>query len=157
MERIDNMYKKNRIILRVCALMLACFLLLPGTAHGAVIEPAQPYASDYIVLYNAHISAKGNSIIEIWFTAVGDTDMDEIGAQAIILYESINQTNWTQVIKFSHQNFPSMLIEDNCTHSSYIPYRGVAGRYYKALVCIWAGKAGGGDSRTIWTVPVKAT
>ena len=151
------MYKKNRIILRVCALMLACFLLLPGTAHGAVIEPAQPYASDYIELCNAYISAKGNGIIEIWFTAVGDTDMDEIGAQAIILYESINQTNWTQVIKFSHQNLPSMLIEDKCTHSSYIPYRGVAGRYYKALVYIWAGKDGGGDSRTIWTVPVKAT
>lgn len=151
------MYKKNRIILRVCALMLACFLLLPGKAHGAVIEPAQPYASDYIISYNAYIYTIGGGDLQICFTAVGDTDMDELGALHIILYESTDQSIWTQAKTFTPTNYPAMLAENDWLHTSYVPYDGVAGRYYKALIRIWASKDGGGDSRYVWTAPVKAT
>jgi len=151
------MYKKNRIILRVCALMMACFLLLPGTAHGAVIEPAQPYASDYIELCNAYISAMGDGILQIWFDVVGDTNMDEIGALHIILYESTDQSIWTRAKTFTPTNYPTMLGENDFSHLSYVSYNGVAGRYYKALIRIWASKDGGGDSRYVWTAPVTAT
>lgn len=29
-------------------------------------------------------------------------------------------------------------------YCSYVSYQGAAGKYYKAYVCIWAGKNGGG-------------
>ena len=151
------MYKKNRIILRVCALMLACFLLLPGTAHGAVIEPAQPYASDYLTGCSAYIDTTSNGVLKIWFTAMGDTNMDELGALHIILYESTDQSIWMQAKTFTPTNYPAMLAENDWLYTSYVPYDGVAGRYYKALIRIWAGKDGGGDSRYVWTAPVKAT
>lgn len=151
------MYKKSRRVIRICALMLACFLLLPGTAHGAVIEPAQPYASDYIMSYNTYIYAIGGGVLQIWFDAAGDTDMDEIGALHIILYESTDQSIWTQAKTYTPTNYPTMLGENDSSHISYVSYNGVAGRYYKALIRIWAGKDGGGDSRYVWTAPVKAT
>lgn len=36
------------------------------------------------------------------------------------------------------------------TSFTYVSYQGIAGKYYKAYVCIWAGKNGSGDTRYMW-------
>lgn len=83
--------------------------------------------------------------------------MDEIGVLSILLYESSDKTNWRHVKTYSHENYASMLIEDDWAHSSYVSYNGTAGKYYKAYVCIWAGKNGSGDTRYMWTPVERAT
>ena len=148
---------KNRVLLKAIALVLVLSFVLPVYANAAVIEGPQTRASDYLDSYNTYICTMGGGKLEIWYTVVGDTDMDEIGVLSIILYESTDSTNWTHVKTYSHENYPSMLVEDDFFHSSYVSYRGIPGKYYKALVCIWAGRNGSGDTRYMWTRVERAT
>ena len=143
--------------MRLIALFLVIAFMIPVSAQAAVIDVAEPRASNYLDSFNTYICAMGSGKLQIWYTVVGDTDMDEIGVTSIRLYESTDNVNWTRVKTYSHENYSSMLAEDDWIHSSYVSYNGVAGRYYKAYVCIWAGKNGSGDTRYMWTPVERAT
>ena len=80
--------------------------------------------------------------------------MDEIGVLSIKLYESSDNSTWARVKTFSYENYSTMLAEDDYYHCSYVSYQGTAGKYYKAYVCIWAGKNGSGDTRYMWATMV---
>jgi len=147
----------NKKILRLLSMTLVCILLLSNAVGAVRVEAAQPRASAYLTSYNTYICAMGSGKLQIWYTVVGDTDMDEIGVLSIRLYESSDKTNWTRVKTFLHEDYSSMLIEDDFVHSSYVSYNGTAGKYYKAYVCIWAGKNGSGDTRYMWTSVERAT
>lgn len=135
---------------KLIALFLVFALLVPSAASAAAIEPTMPYASRYLTSYNTYICDMGNGRMEIWFDVMGTGDMDEIGVLSIRLYESSDNTNWTRVKTYSHENYSSMLAYDDWSHISYVSYQGTAGKYYKAYVCIWAGKDGSGDTRYMW-------
>lgn len=149
-------YCKSSLV-RVIALLLVVGLTIPVGVNAATVEPIQPMASNYLDSYNTYICAMGSGKMQIWYTVVGDTDMDEIGTLSIFLYESSDQTNWTRVKTFLHEDYSSMLAENDWIHSSYVSYNGTAGKYYKAYVCIWAGKNGSGDTRYMWTPVERAT
>ena len=83
--------------------------------------------------------------------------MDEIGTLNIQIFESTDQETWTWVETYNHDTTSGMLAYDEVYHSGYVTYAGTIGRYYKAYVCIWAGKNGDGDTRYMWTQPKKAT
>jgi len=149
-------HRKSSLI-RVISLILACVIIVPCFASTASAEAVQPRASDYLISYNSYICPMGGGELEIWFTVVGKGDMDEIGTLSILLYESTDQENWTWKKTFLHESWVSMLAYNDNFHSDYVSYQGVAGRYYKAYVCIWAGKDGDGDTRYFWTGPEQAT
>ena len=151
------MISKYSWITKIIAVLLVFSLIAPVSVGAEGITNIQPRASDYLNSYNTYICAMGNGKLEIWYTVVGTNDMDEIGVLSIILYESTNQTSWTRVKTYSHENYSSMLAEDDFVHSSYVSYNGTAGKYYKAYVCIWAGKNGSGDTRYMWTPVERAT
>lgn len=152
------MNKGNRAnLIKLVAVVLVLSLLTPMNVSAASIEGAQPRASDYLNSYNTYICTMGSGKLEIWYSVVGVGDMDEIGVLSIKLYESTDKTNWTRVKTYSHENYSSMLIEDDFFHSSYVSYNGTVGKYYKAYVCIWAGKNGSGDTRYMWTPVERAT
>lgn len=139
-----------RTLRRTLILILVLSLILPCYVSAATIETVQPYASNYLTSYNTYICDMGSGNLQIWFRVMGTGDMDEIGVLSIRLYESTDNINWTRVKTYSHENYSSMLAENDFYHSSYVSYQGVAGRYYKAYVCIWAGKDGNGDTRYMW-------
>lgn len=142
---------------RLIALVLVLALMSPIYVNASEFEKGQTRASDYLSSYNTYVCAMGSGKLQIWYTVVGMNTMDEIGSLSIILYESRDRSNWTRVKTYSHENYSSMLIEDDIIHSSYVSYNGVAGRYYKAYVCLWAGKNGSGDTRYMWTAVEQAT
>ena len=76
--------------------------------------------------------------------------MDEIGVLSVVLYESSDNSNWTRVKTYSYEDYSSMLRYDNYVHTSHVSYNGSSSKYYKAYVCIWAGKNGSGDTRYMW-------
>ena len=137
----------------ILAITLTLSFLLPSFASATSIETAQPYASNYLTAYNTYICRVSGGI-QIWYEVMGTDDMDEIGVLSIILYESSDNTNWTRIKTFSHENYSSMLAEDDWYHASYVSYAGSASKYYKAYVCIWAGKNGSGDTRYMWATMV---
>lgn len=141
-------------LIKLASLFLIFTLLLPCSVSAAVVDPVQPMASNYLDSYNTYICNMGSGEIQIWFEVMADTDMDELGTLSIILYESTDNVSWSRVKTFLHEDYSSMLAEDDFFHCSYVSYQGVAGRYYKAYVCIWAGKNGSGDTRYMWATMV---
>ncbi len=155
MESDNTLKSLKSIILKVVAICLVLALFAPATAYAAEDTPISPYASYYLDTYNTYICRVGtNGQIQIWFDVMGTGDMDEIGVLSIILYESTDNINWTRVKTFSHENYSSMLVYDDWYHASYVSYQGSTTKYYKAYVCIWAGKNGGGDTRYMWATMV---
>lgn len=150
-------HNNAHLALKLISIVLVLSLVIPMHALAATPENIQPCASNYLTSYNTYICAMGGGEIQIWFEVMGTGYMDEIGTLSIKLYESTDNTNWTLVETFLHEDNETMLIEDDYWHMDYVPYDGVARRYYKAYVCIWAGKNGSGDTRYMWATSVRAT
>lgn len=152
------MYKrKNTAVLRLIAILLVVTLALPVSVSAAAVEPVQPRASYYLDSYNAYVYPAGNGLVQVWFSVIGVNYLDELGALTIQLYESTDNVNWYRAISFTHNYTSGMLGYDEIYHSGHVDYQGVAGRYYKAYVCIWGGRDGDGDTRYFWTSAKKAT
>ena len=141
-------------LLRLIALILVFAFTAPVSVSAAAPEAVSPRASYYLDAYNSYICDMGNGRMEVWFDVIGTGDMDEIGVLSIYLYESSDNRTWRWVKTFHHEDYSSMLAYDDWSHLSCVSYQGVPGRYYKAYVCIWAGKNGDGDSRYMWAIMV---
>ncbi len=144
--------KRMRFAMKVVSLLLAIVLVLPVGAMAA-----ETRSSRYLDAYTAYIYPAGWGKVQVWFHVDGNGDMDEIGALEIQLYESKDNKNWTWVKTFDYTDYSGMLGYNNYYHDGHIEYKGTIGRYYKAYMCIWAGKDGDGDTRYFWTSAKKAT
>ena len=136
---------------------IVAFLLIVTMSFPVTVSAVEPRASDYLDSYQAYVYPAGSGEIQVWFSVTADTYMDELGALSIHIYESSDNSTWTYKTTYRHSNFSGMLGTNDIFHSGHISYQGTAGKYYKAYVCIWAGKDGGGDTRYFWTSAKKAT
>ena len=139
-------------LINITIAFLIMVLIFPVNAFAV-----EPRASDYLEAYSAYVYPAGWGKVQVWFSVDGTNDMDEIGALEIYLYESTDNENWTWVKTFEHQDYAGMLGYNNYYHDGHIEYNGTLGRYYKAYVCVWAGKNGDGDTRYFWTNVERAT
>lgn len=139
--------QKHNTVVRVIAFLVVIALIIPMDASALV----QPRASDYLSSYNAYVYLPGTGEVRVYFNVEGTNYMDELGALSISIYESTDGTNWTWKKTFTHDSTSGMLSYNDDYHSGYVSYNGVAGRYYKAYVCIWGGKDGNGDTRYFYT------
>lgn len=144
--------KKISRTFRIAALLLAIIMLLPVGAMAA-----EARSSLYLHAYSAYVYNAAWGKIQVWFDVTGVDDLDEIGALEIQVFESKDNSTWTWVKTFEHQDYTDMLGYNDFSHSGHIQYNGTIGRYYKAYVCIWGGKNGDGDTRYFWTNVEKAT
>lgn len=149
-------FRKSGMI-RLMAVLLVISLTVPCYASAAAVEPVQPLASNYLRWYDVGIRTMGDGKLEVWFEVTATNVMDEVGAMSIRLYESSDQTTWKRVMTRLYEDYPSMMGSDDYEYSSYMPYQGVAGKYYKAYVKLWAGNDGEGDYVFVWTPIERAT
>lgn len=149
--------RKKSVWIRYLAILLVFIYIVPTTASAIETETPSVRASDYLTSYNAYIYPAALGKIQVYFSVTGVNYMDEIGALSVQLYESTDGDNWTWVKTYRHSTTSGMLGYDDIYHSGHVDYSGTIGRYYKAYVCIWAGKDGTGDTRYFWTQPKKAT
>ena len=146
------MIKKNALLYKVTIFLIVVALVCPIN-----IKAVEARASDYLHMYSAYIYPAGWGKVQVWFNVDGTGYMDEIGALQIKLYESTDNETWTWIKTYQHVDYADMLAYDDFTHMSHVEYNGTIGRYYKAYVCVWAGKDGDGDTRYFWTPTEKAT
>lgn len=151
------MLKRYSIYLRLIAICLVLSLVIPINANATTVESVEPRASYYLDSYQAYVYPAGNGQIQVWFNVTADDYMDDLGALWIEVYESSDNSTWTYKKTYMHYDYTGLLDQDDYYHSGHITYQGVAGKYYKAYVCMWAGKDGGGDTRYFWTSAKKAT
>ena len=146
------MNTKKHVLFKVVAFILIVACVFPISAMAV-----EPRASDYLSIYSAYVYNAAWGKVQVWVEVDGTGYMDEIGALEIQLYESKDNENWTWVKTFDYTDYSDMLGYDDFTHTGHIEYSGTIGRYYKAYVCVWAGKNGAGDTRYFWTSAKKAT
>ena len=146
------MNTKKATAIRIIAVLLLLALVIP-----ARVTAVETRASYYLDAYSAYVYPAGWGKIQVWVSVDGTNDMDEIGALEIQLYESTDNENWTWVKTFDYTDYPDMLGYNDYYHTGHVEYNGTIGRYYKAYVCVWAGKNGDGDTRYFWTSAKKAT
>ena len=146
------MKARKHLLFKIIAIILivACF----SPVRAKAVEPR---ASDYLLSYSAYVYRAGWAKIQVWFEVDGIEYMDEIGSLQIQLYESTDNENWTWIKTYGYSDNPGMLGYNDYSHAGHIEYKGTLGRYYKANVCVWAGKNGDGDTRYFWTNSEKAT
>lgn len=144
--------KKISRAFRIVALLLTIVMLLP-----VGVMAVESRSSLYLHAYGAYVYPAGWGKVQVWVSVDGTNYMDEIGALEIQLYESKDNENWYWVDTFMYTDYPDMLGYDDFSHSGHVEYNGTIGRYYKAYVCVWAGKNGDGDTRYFWTSAKKAT
>ena len=149
--------QKYSFTIRVIALLLVLSALISSTAFAAMPDTMEPLASNYLSSGNASLSPLGSGRVRINFNVVARSTMQKLGALTIEMYESTNQTTWTKVKTYQGDTYAAMLDEDVSTHSGYVTFLGVAGRYYKAYVRFYAQNSSGNDSVYVWTTPVRAT
>lgn len=149
-------WKAKKLLVRLAALILI-LAMIPTGVSGAAEATVQPRASDYLTAYSAYTYPAGGGRVEVYFSVTGTNYMEDIGSLSVKIYESTDNATWTRVKTVLHSEDSSMLGHDAVYHSGHVAYQGVAGRYYKAYVCVYAGKNGDGDSRYFWTSAKKAT
>lgn len=143
---------KRSLSFRIIAMALVFAFVFPSN-----VMAMETRASDYLTAYSAYIYPAGWGKVQVWFDVDGTNDMDEIGALNIKLYESKDNETWSLVETFHFSDYPDMLGYNDYSHMGHVEYNGTIGRYYKAYICVWAGKDGDGDTRYFWTPVVKAT
>ena len=146
------MIKRKELLSKLTILIVVVALVCP-----VGVNAVEPRASDYLQMYSAYIYPAGSGKIQLWFSVDGTNDMDELGVLEIKLYESKDNETWTWIKTFEYQDYVGMLVYNDYTHMGHVEYNGTIGRYYKAYVCVWAGKNGDGDTRYFWTPTEKAT
>ena len=146
------MNTKRNLAIKIIAITLIVAFVFPLNAMAI-----ETRASDYLTAYSAYVYPAGWGKVQVWVNVTGTGDMDEIGALNIQLYESKDNETWSWVDTYHFSDYPDMLGYNDFSHSGHVEYRGTIGRYYKAYVCVWAGKNGDGDTRYFWTPTVKAT
>lgn len=144
-----NTYR-NSTLFRISAIILVIALALPIAVSASGIAPRASY---YLDSYGAYIYLPGDGEVRVYFDVQGTRTMDELGTLRIELYESTDGINWSGATTFNHDTTSGMLSYNDDYHSGHVSYDGVAGRYYKAYVCVWGGKDGAGDTRYFWTSP----
>lgn len=142
--------QRSSVFLRITALILIIALTVP---MGAAAISVQPRASVYLSNYGAYVYLPGTGEVRVYFNVEGTRTMDELGVLRIELYESKDGITWTWIETFNHYTTAGMLGYNDFFHAGHVSYNGVAGRYYKAYVCVWGGKDGAGDTRYFWTSP----
>ena len=146
------LFTKRSLLSAVLVLIMLFSVICPASA-----TTVEPRGSDYLLSYSAYVYPAGWGKVQVWISVNGTEPMDEIGSLSIQLYESKDQENWTWVDTYNFEDNPGMLGYNDHYHSGHVEYAGTIGRYYKAYVCVWAGKNGDGDTRYFWTSPKKAT
>ena len=146
------MNTKRNLAIKIIAITLIVAFVFPINAMAL-----ETRASDYLTAYSAYIYPAGWGKVQVWFSVDGTGYMDEIGALEIQLYESKDNETWTWVETYQHVDHTGMLGYNDFSHYGHVEYNGTIGRYYKAYVCVWAGKDGDGDTRYFWTPVEKAT
>ena len=143
---------KRSVTVKLIAVLLLVVMLCPVEVFAV-----ESRASYYLSTYGAYVYPAGWGKVQVWFEVQGTNDMDEIGALEIQIFESTDNETWYWVDTYTYNDHAGMLGYNDYTHAGHIEYSGTIGRYYKAYVCVWAGKDGAGDSRYFWTSAKKAT
>ena len=136
----------------LCAVLTLCMLASMMTTFAAASERSSAYLNSY----RAFLTADGNGKISVTVDVRGTNYMTDIGAETIYIFESTDNVDFTMVATYEAEDYPDMMGSGSLYYETPIVHRGTAGRYYFAVVDVYAGNANGGHTRQYETVSIRA-
>ena len=135
------------------ALMPLCILssILCTAASAATVR-----SSDYLDSYGWSVTAAPGGVIVVSANVNAVIRATEIGATDVYIYESSNDVDYTCVEEYHAEDYPEMLDSGRHFNSDGATYEGTPGKYYYAVVYVYAGNSTGGDTRRYETACVRA-
>ena len=135
------------------ALMTLCILSsILCTAASAVMVRSSDYLDSYVCMVTAR--SGGEIVVSASVDAV--IRATEIGATDVYIYESSDDVYYTCVEEYHAEDYPEMLDSGRHFNSDVATYEGTPGKYYYAVVYVYAGNSTGGDTRRYETACVRA-
>ena len=130
-------------------LIAFAFLMLVGTTVSAVhAEGPMPRASYYLDEYSIAFDADGNGTMCVSVLVEGVGTQDKIGIFYIDIEEKIGN-RWSYVDTLDAADNPYFYEYDSDVYMDDVYFEGTPGVEYRVTVCVYAGKNGGSDTRTI--------
>ena len=135
---------------RFFLLSLALLTLISTTVFAAQAEGILPRASYYLDAYYIDFEAEGDGIMCISVLVEGVGVQDKIGISYIDIEEKVGN-RWCYFDTLEAADYPYFYDYDTDAYMDDVYFEGTPGVEYRATICIYAGKGGGGDNRTITT------
>lgn len=142
----------SKRILRSISVILVIVFLVSAPVQALAAEAR---ASAWFTGYGASIVAAGNGKINVEFRVVGTGTMAKLGVSTINIYKS-NGT-FVKTISYTASGNGYMMGYNTAYHSGSVPYSGVAGQKYYAVVTFFAKNSSGSDTRSYTTAYKTAT
>lgn len=136
----------SKRILKLISVILVIVFLVGAPVYALAAEAR---ASAWFSGYGASVVASGSGKINIEFTVVGTGTMTKLGVSTIDIYKS-NGT-FVKTISYTASGNGYMMGYNTAFHSGSVPYSGVSGQKYYAVVTFYAKNSSGSDYRNYTT------
>ena len=133
-------------------LSIYVFSSLLCTAASAVTVRSSNYLDSYICTVTA--KSGGKIVVSAGVNAI--INATQIGATEVYIYESSNDVDYTCVEEYHCEDYSNMLGSGRHFNRDVATYEGTPGKYYFAVVYVYAGNNNGGDTRRYETASVRA-
>ena len=136
----------NKRILRAISIILIIVFLASAPVYALAAEAR---ASACFSGYSASVVASGNGRLNVEFRVVGTGTMTKLGVSTIQIFKADGTRIAT--ISYTAKGNKYMMGHNNAFHSGSVPYSGVVGQKYYAVVTFFAKNSSGSDSRSYTT------
>lgn len=133
---------------RVFLIAFALLMLIGTTVCAAQADGVMPCASYYLDQYFIALSAEGNEEMSVSVLVEGVGVQDKIGISYIDIEEKVGN-RWSYVDTLDAADNPGFYDYDSDAYMGDVYFEGTPGVEYRVIVCVYAGKNGGSDTRTI--------
>lgn len=135
---------------RYISLLLVAVMLLTIPAAAA-----ESRASSYIMSTCVYLNQISSTQFRVWHEVIARGIMDELGASEIRVQESTDGTNWVTVKTYTPADTPNMVAQNTGGYAACVTYTGIAGRYYRARIVLFAENSTGCGEVTTYTEPIR--
>lgn len=141
----------RKIALSILSTLILSILLL-NTA-GAINFGT--YASAYISETEVWAESDRDGEVTFWGDVTCVNKMDKIGISKIVIQKKVSNS-WTNVYTKFGSTTNSLLSTDKSKYVCSVPYDGVSGQIYRAVITLYAGDSTGSDTKERTTNAVVA-
>lgn len=117
--------------------------MLMFTQPAQAIEIENTRDSSYFIASSVYLVKTSDMTFEAWFDVTATRGMDELGASSITIQKSYDGVTWESMVTYTKETTPKLICANTVAHSECIRYAGTSGRYYRAMIILYAKKGTG--------------
>ena len=135
-------------LLKSCSICLIIIVMISTTVFAAAPNDlAAPQANSYIWKTTVSPVALGNGVIEFDCGVTGTGRMDKIGISRIDIYKA--DGTHVEGHYYTESGYEYLMDYNSAKHNAFIPFQGVSGERYFAVVHFYASKGNGAGGVTM--------